>query len=488
MDILPFVVGVTDATKAFITIVIGLSQKWNVFTSEIVDKPFGGILASVLYIIGSLVLAISTIGPSLSMKLILYIIGSLVMSRGTSLIWSITSQVIKDHGKHQIDNQILREREMNEENMLMSKNTDVDAKISQIQVLFRFAASAVGPIFATRVLLQNLSASNSYLGLAFLVCCLCTFLILTVRRIHHSNQVDKEDDHDNRIEIGWREVLPAWFQQKICCCCFSSIGSGRSTIDTETGYFNAAWVDCGLLNGLTEVVRSGYERILCLRALSMGLSSTQLAHVLAITGATAVATFWLSDIADRNRRLASFLSFFVLGLGHFGLGMSTSFNGVLISAFLFGIGEGMSTGLRDLHKKDYRHSKGPLGDMSRLFISKKLDLDLTKDNSIFIESEAKVLRRKVQGLASPWADWCGILNSIAVGIIGRYCGMRFASFTYASIAAFAVYISIAVIPDSRPPFVLGKNDLPMWKNWLYCNRKTPTASYVALQPMKLIYS
>jgi len=305
MDLLPFVVGVTDATRTTFLIIVDLSRKWNTYRSEIVDKPFGGILAAIFYCTGSLVLATSALVPSLSFKLGLYVIGGLVMSRGSSLIWGITSQVIKDHGKQQIDNQISRERSSNDQNPLISRESDVDAKISQIQVLFRFAASAVGPIFATRVLLYNLSPSNSYLGLAFVVFCLCTYLVLIVRRIHHQNNPKTNDSKDNVVfDIGWREVLPSWLQQKFCCWCFRD-----STIESGAGYFNTAWIDCGLLNGLTEVVRSGYSRILCLRALSMGLSSTQLAHALAITGTTAVASFWLSDIADRNRRLASFLRY-----------------------------------------------------------------------------------------------------------------------------------------------------------------------------------
>jgi len=177
----------------------------------------------------------------------------------------------------------------------------------------------------------------------------------------------------------------------------------------------------------------------------------------------------------------------VLGLGHLGLGLSTSYNGVLISAFLFGIGEGMSTGLRDVNKKDYRNKNGPLGDLSRKFITNKLKMiGMNYTDSTEVEYKAKLLRNKIQGLAGPWADWCGILNSIAVGIIGRYYGMRQASFVYASVAAFAVYVSVSVIPDSKAPFVVGVSDQPLWKSWRCCYRKTPVAaSYVALQPIRL---
>lgn len=155
-------------------------------------------------------------------------------------------------------------------------------------------------------------------------------------------------------------------------------------------------------------------------------------------------------------------SFSVLGLGHLALGLSSSASGVFISAFVFGAGEGISSGLRDLNKRDYRDKHGPLGDRSRVFVATKLGRSVDDD---IVEEEAKVVRRKVQGLASPWSDWCDILNSIAVGVIGHYCGMRFASFTYMGVAVFAAYVSAAVIPDSKPPFVCGTSNRPLWTTW-----------------------
>jgi hypothetical protein len=135
-----------------------------------------------------------------------------------------------------------------------------------------------------------------------------------------------------KVEVGWREVVPKWLQNGLCYFCFSSSNSSLATEDP--GYFTQAWVDCGLLNGLTEVVRAGYARILCLRALSMGLSPTELARALAITGTTAVATFWLSDIADRNRRLSSFLRYCFLFAHFFKFLLSNYFYYILVFLFL----------------------------------------------------------------------------------------------------------------------------------------------------------
>ena len=156
-------------------------------------------------------------------------------------------------------------------------------------------------------------------------------------------------------------------------------------------------------------------------------------------------------------------SFSILGLGHLGLGLASTSSGVFISAFIFGAGEGLSSGLRDLNKRDYRDEHGPLGERSRNFVATKLGL--MGANDTIVEPQAKVVRRLVQGLASPWSEWCDVLNSIAVGIIGHYCGMRLASLTYMGVAVFAAYVSAAVIPDSKPTFVRGVSDRPLWTTW-----------------------
>ena len=60
-------------------------------------------------------------------------------------------------------------------------------------------------------------------------------------------------------------------------------------------------------------------------------------------------------------------SFSVLGSGHFMLGLSSSYSGVLVASVLFGLGEGISTGLRALNKRDYNDELGPIGQLSAEF-------------------------------------------------------------------------------------------------------------------------
>jgi hypothetical protein len=54
IETLPFVVGTTDAVMTLVHIIIELSRRWNTYTAEVVDKPFGGVLAAILYRLGSL--------------------------------------------------------------------------------------------------------------------------------------------------------------------------------------------------------------------------------------------------------------------------------------------------------------------------------------------------------------------------------------------------------------------------------------------------
>lgn len=305
MDMLPSVVGATDAVGTAIKIFIDLSRKWNQVTSEIVDKQESGVLAASLYNIGTVMLVVSAAGHSLTTRLAMYVIGDFIMGKGTGLLWNISSQVLKDHGKRQIQ-RYKKEQKSDEGVDLLVKTTeswDIDAKISQVQVLFRFGASAIGPIFVSQVLLPNISVSSSYFCLAALISVLCVGIVFLLRRIHKAKKVE-----NSKVVVGWREVIPSQLQFNLFGCCVTATAT-EPAVFTKPGYFSDAWIDCGLLNGLTEVVRAGYARVICLRALSMGLTPIELAHALAITGATAVALFWLSDVADRNRRLASFLRY-----------------------------------------------------------------------------------------------------------------------------------------------------------------------------------
>jgi len=367
------------------------------------------------------------------LSLSVYVFGVFLINRGINLLWNTCSVAFKDHGKRRIE---LFEVEDEEQVAICpAENTrgDIDAKVMQLQVMCRFAAGSIGPLLATHLLFE-LTTTYAYLVLVVIVAVLGAAMAIVVRRIEKNESTQVTNVNSN---VTWRMVLPV------------RLISGLP--QPYDGHFNAPWFQSGLLIAFTEVVRGGFTRVLCLRAISMGLSQKEIAIALAVVGGTAVSSFWLSDIADRNRRLAAVISFTVLGLGHLGLSLSTSINGVLFSSVLFGLGEGFSCGLRALNASDCRHRDGPIGQLSRDFVSVS-DIENNTDKEIEAEIESKdaeLVRRQVQSMTGIWLDIGGLFNSLMVGLVGGFFGMRVTSLVYAVVAMVAVYSS-ALAPDSKP--------------------------------------
>lgn len=422
---LSLVVGVIDMIISCLSLALKLDGRWNRFMSSVADRPSGAITGAVLYCLGSTILAMISGGKFRILSLSVYVFGVFLINLGINLLWNTCSVAFKDHGKRRIE---LFEAEDEEQvAMCPAENIrgDIDAKVMQLQVMCRFAAGSIGPLLATHLMFQR--PMDAYLVLVAIVAALGVAMAIVVRRI------DKDESTQVKVQsnVTWRMVLP--------------IGGGLP--QPYDGHFNAPWFRSGLLIAFTEVVRGGFARVLCLRALAMGLSQKEIAIALAVVGGTAVSFFWLSDIADRNRRVAAILSFTVLGLGHLSLGLSTSLNGVLCSSVLFGLGEGFSCGLRALNASDCRHRDGPMGHLSRTFVSVS---DSDKDKETEIETkDAELVRRQVQSMTGIWLDIGGLFNSLMVGLVGGFFGMRVTSLVYAVVAMFAVYSS-AVAPDSKP--------------------------------------
>ena len=435
---LSLVVGVTDAIISCMSIAIKLDGRWNRFMSSVADRPSGAITGAVLYCLGAITLIISSYGKSRMLSLSVYVFGVFLINRGINLLWNTCSVAFKDHGKRRIE---LFEAEDEEQVAICpAENTrgDIDAKVMQLQVMCRFAAGSIGPLLATHVLFER--TTYAYLVLVVIVAVLGAAMAIVVRRIDKDESTQVTNVNSN---VTWRTVLPV------------RLISGLP--QPYDGHFNAPWFQSGLLIAFTEVVRGGFTRVLCLRALSMGLSQKEIALALAVVGGTAVSSFWLSDIADRNRRLAAVISFAVLGLGHLGLSLSTSLNGVLFSSVMFGLGEGFSCGLRALNASDCRHRDGPMGHLSRTFVSvsvsvSEADIENNTDKEVEVEVESKdaeLVRRQVQSMTGIWLDIGGLFNSMMVGLVGGFLGMRVTSLLYAVVAMVAVYSS-ALAPDSKP--------------------------------------
>ena len=95
--------------------------------------------------------------------------------------------------------------------------------------------------------------------------------------------------------------------------------------------------------------------------------------------------------------------------------------------------EGLSTGLRALIKQDYLSENGPL--------STKIDE---------VHENGKLIRRLVSQKIGVWADVTLVVNSIIVGIVGHFLGMRVASFLYGLLGLYGAYFSIRIMPNSKP--------------------------------------
>jgi hypothetical protein len=96
-----------------------------------------------------------------------------------------------------------------------------------------------------------------------------------------------------------------------------------------------------------------------------------------------------------------------------------------------------------------------MGHLSRTFVSvsvsvSETDIENNTDKKVEIESkDAEIVRRQVQSMTGIWLDIGGLFNSLAVGLVGGFFGMRVVSLLYAIVAMVAVYSS-ALAPDSKP--------------------------------------
>mmetsp|Transcript_168357 Transcript_168357/g.298316 ORF Transcript_168357/g.298316 Transcript_168357/m.298316 type:complete len:558 (+) Transcript_168357:57-1730(+) len=140
-------------------------------------------------------------------------------------------------------------------------------------------------------------------------------------------------------------------------------------------YFRMA-LSISFYNGGVEVVRKGYVRLLNLCVLqSHSIADDDLSLLLTITFSISCVFFWLADTASHSvpdaansvfkwikhddspltgKMLVGTVSFLLMGLGHFFMGVWYNFYGLLVSAVFFGLGQATSTGLGTVIKDDMR--------------------------------------------------------------------------------------------------------------------------------------
>eukprot|EP00581_Thalassiosira_minuscula_P000245 CAMPEP_0183739420 /NCGR_PEP_ID=MMETSP0737-20130205/57008_1 /TAXON_ID=385413 /ORGANISM="Thalassiosira miniscula, Strain CCMP1093" /LENGTH=597 /DNA_ID=CAMNT_0025974217 /DNA_START=98 /DNA_END=1891 /DNA_ORIENTATION=- len=465
---LPLVVGGCDSCCAAMDVLIRLHGAWDVRKAGLVASWSGPALAAVLYGAGVVVVAAVSMMAHLDgygryhfLFLVLFTIGSYFMNIGAGLLWNVWTQTFKHQAERRLECDTASAKyvsvlgsEGSEQEIINSalRGVDVQGKLSQLQVLLRYAASSIAPLLATSLMTQT-GATASYAIVAVCSISLAVLMAFIVNRLEGEEESKSTRRQRKRpgVIVGWAEMLPVWVTS---CFCFRSrlieicrnteleplkleLEGGNTEIvrnNDKAGQFSAAFFHAGMFGSLTEVVRGGYTRVLCLRAATSDLSHGDLARALSIAGVTAVLLFWLSDVADRSRRLAASIGFAILGLGHIGLALSSSTAGFYASAALFGLGEAVSTGLRALVKQDYLHERGPIGPLTE-------GCD---------DDGGRMVRRQVCNKTGIWTDVTLIANALVVGVVGRYLGMRVASLTYGMLAVYAVYFSACVLPDTKP--------------------------------------
>uniref|UniRef100_A0A7S4MSJ2 Uncharacterized protein n=1 Tax=Odontella aurita TaxID=265563 RepID=A0A7S4MSJ2_9STRA len=480
---LPLIIGACDALCAVGDVLLRVQGSWDMAKARLVGNKSGPITAAAIYCVGVATVISSAMelgcGTDTDMveptgtgalqeshglkcntyfyALALYTIGSYLMRIGHGLLWNVWTQTFKHHAEKRLvaintsEEEDSLEEEGNQDssgaNRAILLDFDIQGKLSQLQVLLRYAACSVAPPCAAYLLSctnQSPTAVYSIVGLCFLLLCCC---IAKIVELIGENK-ESNSSASQRIRpiqssarsaarlVSWSEMLPKRMASCLHPPSATHTESGPLVVSGNSSYagrFSSSFFHLGAFISLTEIVRGGYTRVLCLMVVTSDLSHADLSHALSVTGTLALSTFWLSDLADRNRKLAASISFAVLALGHFALAFSSSIVGFLLSAAIFGLGEGASTGLRALLKQDYLHENGPLGE-----------------SSTGHDAEGRRLRRQVVNKTGIWSDVTLIANSLVVGVLGHFFGMRTASFAFGVLGLFAAHFSLYTLPDTKP--------------------------------------
>lgn len=330
----------------------------------------------------------------------IYFVASYLLSLGLGMFWTVWAPRLRREGCKAMQS-------------VWGNELDMSAKMAQMQVVTRYPSGALAPILVTSLL--GVGGRDGQIGLAFaygacvvlfwLLCCASGVMVESNPK-RQSGAGRAGQDGQNATSLGtppprsvpslsWFDVLPSWCGHLAAKCGLCNL------CPQARGQLSRQYLELGLFLSMTEAVRGGYARVIALKALTTGMSPHELALVLAVVFWTATSTFWLSDIADSGRRRASVLSFALLGAGHAGLGLSTSLHGVLASAVLFGIGEGMSTGLRALVQSDYSID-------DRGILALKRDRAERSESGFFGENQ----RNMFASFCNVWKDATSVLNAL----------------------------------------------------------------------------
>mmetsp|Transcript_81089 Transcript_81089/g.153946 ORF Transcript_81089/g.153946 Transcript_81089/m.153946 type:complete len:515 (-) Transcript_81089:69-1613(-) len=364
-----------------------------------------------------------TVGLSWA-ALLTYFLANFVLSEGLDFFWTVWTPRFRRDGVHDIEMQYGTGGDM-----------DVSAKMGQMQVVTRYPAQALAPLLMTSLLgiagSQLAGVAVAYSAVA-LICIILVFAAGAIMPRPKASAPGKSAKKKT-MPLSWFDVLPRCVGDLAASCGVCKLpAEGRGQLFRQ-------WFECGVFNSMTEAIRGGYTRVIALKALKSGMSPADLALILAVVFWTATLFFWLSDVADSGRRNGAVWSFLLLGLGHTGLGLSTTTPYLLASAVLFGLGEGMSTGLRGVVKNDYVVRNGVL--------AARKDRVGRSEEGYFNEEQ----RNAFSTLTNIWSDATLIINGLIVGVVGQFFGMTTASLAYAGLALLATLFVGLYMPESKPP-------------------------------------
>jgi len=117
--------------------------------------------------------------------------------------------------------------------------------------------------------------------------------------------------------------------------------------------------------------------------------------------------------------------------------------GLLACAAVLGLGEGLSTGLRELIQEDCDQTNELLG-VATVLGSKTSDSSYGDGMS-----SAQMQRHQEETHTNTWTDAARVGNAVLVGGLGHSFGAAFLSLCTAGIGCMAVYFAAGVLPDTK---------------------------------------
>eukprot|EP00929_Paragymnodinium_shiwhaense_P061067 TRINITY_DN30494_c0_g1_i1.p1 TRINITY_DN30494_c0_g1~~TRINITY_DN30494_c0_g1_i1.p1 ORF type:complete len:549 (-),score=61.31 TRINITY_DN30494_c0_g1_i1:324-1970(-) len=269
----------------------------------------------------------------------------------------------------------------------------VVTKLGQLQVVLRYPAVLLASLIFSRMLSHIFEA---YLTLGVLGCCVGLWQAYSWCGLSHEEEEQEDTGRSSNASHSFKDDLTS--------------GDGKHV---------RLLFDIGVFNALSQVVRNGFPRMINLTALTLeDVPARDVGVLLAVVFSISLMFFWVSDIgskgrdqyeASRARKYVGLLSFALLGLGHFLMGLAQGFKGLLVACIFFGFGQAMSTGLRTVWKDEVRAI-------------------------LRAEGYPEAYRKEFLRVLASLGGATQIVNSLLVGFIGDKFGMSYASIFYSVLA------------------------------------------------------